>query len=247
MINRKEDIIEHNKIIYQKIYNSIINRGLTRGLDKSSVDYYVEIHHIIPKCMGGTDDATNLVMLTGREHVICHMLLERIYPDNPKIVYAIQRISTSSTGKHLSPRQVEYIRKRFSEIRKDQEKTREMREKISNTLKEYFKDPEVKKIHGEKMKSRVITEEWKQHISQALTGRKKPQKKPNLSPELREKKAELCRNRVGEKHPNSRKVIDPSGNIYNSITECAKAHGISREYLSYIIHHCPEKGYKLLN
>lgn len=84
----KEDILEHNRLVYKKIYESIIIRGLERGLDKRTVDYYVEIHHILP---------------TGREHVICHMLLERMYPDNPKLIYAIQRISTSKTGEHLSP------------------------------------------------------------------------------------------------------------------------------------------------
>lgn len=84
----KEDILEHNRLVYKKIYESIIIRGLERGLDKRTVDYYVEIHHILPKCMGGSDDESNLVMLTGREHVICHMLLERMYPDNPKLIYA---------------------------------------------------------------------------------------------------------------------------------------------------------------
>ena len=242
----KEDILEHNRLVYKKIYESIIIRGLDRGLDKRTVDYYVEIHHILPKCMGGSDDESNLVMLTGREHVICHMLLERMYPDNPKLIYAIQRISTSKTGEHLSPRQVDYIRKRFSETRKNPEKTSEMRLKISNTLKEYYKDPEVRRLHGEKMKARIITDEWKQNISKAQTGKKKPQKKPNLSDELREKKAQLCRDRVGEKHPNSKKIMDPSGRIFHSITECAKANGLSRENLSYIVNHSPEKGYKFI-
>ena len=44
----KEDILEHNRLVYKKIYESIIIRGLERGLDKRTVDYYVEIHHILP-------------------------------------------------------------------------------------------------------------------------------------------------------------------------------------------------------
>jgi hypothetical protein len=39
---------------------------------------YVEKHHIIPKCLGGTDDASNLVRLTAREHYICHLLLTKM-------------------------------------------------------------------------------------------------------------------------------------------------------------------------
>ena len=37
-----------------------------------------ENHHIIPKCMGGTDDPDNLVALTLREHYVCHILLVKM-------------------------------------------------------------------------------------------------------------------------------------------------------------------------
>lgn len=38
--------------------------------------------------MGGDDSVDNLVKLTPEEHVIAHLLLVKIYPDNPKLVYA---------------------------------------------------------------------------------------------------------------------------------------------------------------
>jgi hypothetical protein len=34
-----------------------------------------ELHHILPKCMGGNNNKTNLVRLTLREHYVCHLLL----------------------------------------------------------------------------------------------------------------------------------------------------------------------------
>lgn len=40
---------------------------------------YTENHHIIPKSMGGTDEPDNLVLLTGREHWVAHLLLFKIY------------------------------------------------------------------------------------------------------------------------------------------------------------------------
>lgn len=40
--------------------------------------------------------------------------------------------------------------------------------------------------------------------------------------------------------------MDPSGRIFHSITECDKANGLSRENLSYIVNHSPEKGYKFI-
>ena len=40
---------------------------------------YTERHHIIPKCMGGTDDASNIVVLTAKEHYVAHHLLYKHY------------------------------------------------------------------------------------------------------------------------------------------------------------------------
>ncbi len=59
---------------YQKWYDSLIERARTRALEG-----YVETHHIIPKCLGGTNDSSNLVKLTAREHLIAHLLLYRSY------------------------------------------------------------------------------------------------------------------------------------------------------------------------
>ena len=41
------------------------------------IDGYVERHHIIPRSLGGTDDPSNIVALTAREHLVAHMLLPR--------------------------------------------------------------------------------------------------------------------------------------------------------------------------
>ena len=39
-----------------------------------------EIHHIIPKAFNGTDDPTNLIKLTYRQHFIAHLLLAKAFP-----------------------------------------------------------------------------------------------------------------------------------------------------------------------
>lgn len=74
---------------YEIIYNRIISNALIRGLDKKSLEFYTESHHIKPKCLGGSDDKTNLVLLTAREHFIVHMLLVKIYPDEVKLKYPL--------------------------------------------------------------------------------------------------------------------------------------------------------------
>lgn len=47
---------------------------LWRGI-KKEVGY--EVHHILPKSMGGSNEKHNLVKLTTREHFLAHLLLER--------------------------------------------------------------------------------------------------------------------------------------------------------------------------
>ncbi len=70
---------------YQLIHDSIINRAKTRVLPKET---YTERHHIIPRCMGGTDDKSNLVDLTAKEHFIVHKLLVEIHPDIDGLILA---------------------------------------------------------------------------------------------------------------------------------------------------------------
>jgi hypothetical protein len=69
---------------HQKIYDQIINRSKNRVLEG-----YKEKHHIVPKCLGGSNDKENLVELTAREHFLCHRLLCEIYSNNDKLWYAL--------------------------------------------------------------------------------------------------------------------------------------------------------------
>jgi hypothetical protein len=40
---------------------------------------YVERHHILPRALGGSDDSSNLVALTAKEHFVAHVLLAKIH------------------------------------------------------------------------------------------------------------------------------------------------------------------------
>ena len=68
---------------YIKHYDILVSRAKNRNLD-----VYTEKHHIIPKCIGGTDDLTNIVELTPEEHYVAHQLLIKMYPDNRKLIHA---------------------------------------------------------------------------------------------------------------------------------------------------------------
>jgi hypothetical protein len=77
---------------YQRIYDQIIDRAKERTLEG-----YKEKHHIIPKCMGGSNEKQNLVELTAREHFICHWLLCRVYPENKKLGHAFWFMSKQNS------------------------------------------------------------------------------------------------------------------------------------------------------
>ena len=58
---------------YTKTYYKIIEHAKLR-----IINGYTEKHHIIPKSIGGSDDKSNLVSLTAKEHFICHRLLPKM-------------------------------------------------------------------------------------------------------------------------------------------------------------------------
>ncbi len=80
-------------MLYQKIYDQIIEKAKTRMISE-----YSEKHHIVPRCLGGSDDKDNLVRLTFREHFLCHWMLCKIHPDNQKLIHAFSRMV------HFSPK-----------------------------------------------------------------------------------------------------------------------------------------------
>lgn len=61
---------------YQKIHDDIILFAKSRNLD---IHTHHDVHRIIPKSMGGTDNPLNLVKLTDKEHFIIHTLLWKIH------------------------------------------------------------------------------------------------------------------------------------------------------------------------
>lgn len=67
----------HNK--YYNTYFKIIERAQLRTLGNN---VKTEVHHIIPRSLGGNDEPSNLAKLTLKEHWICHRLLVK-FLDNP--------------------------------------------------------------------------------------------------------------------------------------------------------------------
>ena len=68
---------------YTALYYKIIASAQERNHIKILNDGY-QTHHIIPRCFGGTNDLTNLVVLTYKEHRVCHHLLINMTSNDAK-------------------------------------------------------------------------------------------------------------------------------------------------------------------
>jgi hypothetical protein len=167
---------------YKRIYDALMNRAIDRQLDG-----YTEKHHIIPRCMGGTDDSDNIVELTAKEHYMSHRLLVEIYPDNLKLKYAYWMMCTMETANQhrykVSARIYEYAKKLLMT------RSEETKRKISESLKHAYSSGKRKKRKNVKMDKSVgekiskakkgmigtnkgipMTEEQKQKIKATLMG-----------------------------------------------------------------------------
>jgi hypothetical protein len=80
---------------YERIYDIIVKRGRERVIEG-----YGERHHIVPKCIGGTDEDLNITVLTAREHYMAHWLLIKIYPNNRKLAYAFNAMCRRSKNQN---------------------------------------------------------------------------------------------------------------------------------------------------
>lgn len=133
---------------YQKIYNQLIERAKTRVLEG-----YKERHHIIPKCLGGSNDPTNLVELTAREHFLSHQLLCEIYPKKDKLKYALwymANVDKVTKRYGSSSRKYEQLRIMFSNIKR----SKKTRQKMSNSHlgKKMSKESIAKSVEHRKQK-----------------------------------------------------------------------------------------------
>ncbi len=95
---------------YQSHYDRLITRAQSRKLEG-----YFERHHVIPKCLGGSDKAENRVNLTAEEHYCAHLLLVKTHPENYKLVYAANAMTADRYGVRTNNRRYGWLRRLFAE------------------------------------------------------------------------------------------------------------------------------------
>jgi len=210
---------------YLKLYNTIIERSKNRNIAG-----YVEKHHIVPKCLGGTNEKSNIALLTAKEHYICHKLLCEIYPNENRLKYAFWRMCNVANNKYQDRNYIVPARV-YSRIKT------EIASVTSKRTKNY--SAEMRKLIGEK-------------ISKKLKGRpsnKKDTKHPGHSDWMKKNnpfrgkthsvehiqklkevnskpKSEEHKNKISQNSPNNRKCVIEN-TVYRSIADAARQLNIS--------------------
>jgi len=202
---------------YEKWYNSIISKGANAKLPGN------ERHHILPKSLGGSDDASNLIYITAREHFICHWLLIKIYAtgeEHWKMLNALRMMRAEN------PNQKRYKTKITSRVyaRLKEEYSKLQSQRVSGINNPMHGDKFYRSLAGKKRQSTAVsgdnngskqpiarekialsklgkkrkpfTEEWKMKLSAAASGKNNSRYGKPVSEETRKKIGERMRGRV---------------------------------------------------
>lgn len=182
-------------VTYEEFIKNIIE---TRGRCGCK-DKYHEKHHIIPKCVGGSNDKDNLVDLFAREHFEAHRLLALENPDNNKLVYAWHQMSIMNDvhGRQYSLSADEYEESRIAYV---------------NMLKESIRGKN-NPFYGKKH-----TEQTKIKLSQAHIGKTHTDE---AKIKMSKSRTGVCNNFYGKQHTDEskRKMSESSSGANNG---CSK-------------------------
>lgn len=209
---------------YQRIYNQLIERAVTRG----TVDGYKERHHIIPKCLGGSNERSNLVELTAEEHYLAHQLLVKVYPQERGLVTAAY-IMCSGKGRTNN--------KMYGWLRREYSKVCSERMKGNKHCVGYKPSDETRaKLRKARANMSPYSDETRRKISDALKGNQHTlgfkhtdESRLNMSEAMKGKKrtpeqcAAMSRRRkgtnVGSSNPAAKtfELVSPSGDVYKIV------------------------------
>lgn len=199
--------IPFTKSKYSKWYEELINKSLNRTLPKDS---YKERHHIIPRCFGGSNNKTNIAVLTAREHYIAHALLWKMNFQGMyghKITYAFntfinQMHVTNNHTYKINSKIYESFRIMYAEI---------LHEQMIGEKNHFFgkkHTDETKRIIGEKSKQKI----FKKGPENPCWGRKQ-----NLTEEQKQFRSQKSKERWAD--PEFRKNILKKREIVNQQPE----------------------------
>jgi hypothetical protein len=208
-------------------YYAIVNKA-----KNTQYNQYTEKHHIIPRCLGGSDENENLIRFSAREHFICHWLLTKMTEGSnfEKMIHAMRMLKAENPNQtryetKITARVYENIKQDYSLIASKNNSgfkngfygkhhTEEAKQRISkaNTGK-HLTEEQCEKVRQSKVgKVRpAFTEEWLANIKEARQGEKNGMYGKIQSDETKEKIREKAFGRKQSDETIAKKVATMTG------------------------------------
>lgn len=201
---------------YYKQYNKLIDKCIQMESEGYPEDVYTEVHHILPKCMGGTNKKNNLVRMPIRYHIFAHIFLMKAFSDNSKLSYAAKRMLSTNKDQsrkfELSKISIRLISLIGEEVMintkgknpfKGKHHSEEVKMKMSNSHKNVFPSKETREKQSKAKLGTKNTfygkhhsEETKKIISEKNSGPNNPNFGKSLPKETRDK---ISKSKLGKK------------------------------------------------
>lgn len=182
---------------YATHYDRLIARARGRVLAG-----YRERHHVLPRCMGGTDAPANLVDLTPEEHYVAHQLLVKMHTGVRGLAHAAVKMAKQCRGRKAYG----WLRRaharattaqRLADWKGDDYRARQSERMKGNVLfagRSHTTDAREKvAISKRGVKRGPLPASWRANLSAAVSGKKR-------GPLSVEHRAKLSTARIGNKN-----------------------------------------------
>ena len=134
------------------------------------VDGYCEKHHILPRSLGGSDDPSNIICLTVRQHYIAHWMLWKAYGGAMAVAFDYMS-GIKRYGSRLPSRTVEALKADVSKRISERPVSEETRKKQSQAKLGKKLTPEhIEKVRQTRIGMK-LSDQWKANVSAAKRGR----------------------------------------------------------------------------
>lgn len=212
--------IEYNhRCKYLKLYIRLIEK--CKNMTENELSDYSEVHHILPRCLGGNNISSNLIRVPVRYHIMIHIVLVEIYPEEGGLIDAMgfmiagdenstsSNIATIKRGesitRHFSTRTIAKARERYVAYRGSDE----YKAKISGENNHNYGKPLSEEL--KKTISNTVKDIWRNTDTYK-----------NVLVELKKTRGES---------PCAKKIVGPDGTIYDCLLDACDASGIPNSTL----------------
>ena len=155
---------------YAKHYRLLIEKARST---LHSADTYLERHHIVPKCVDGSDDLDNLVDLLPEQHFVAHLLLVKMHPDNQKLLYAAHCMIRCAPNQKRSNKNYAWLRKRYADSLRGVPRPNELMKRLAELNRGRPRTAEAIAKHRALMTGRKKNAKTKAKIAASHRGKKK--------------------------------------------------------------------------